>query len=122
MRVLSSRTTVRLIAAMLKDIPIPPGFRAPAGSDATRDRYQLGAAVAGAVVCGWIERWLAGDPKAAAALASSRGWPLLHQMDAEGDFPEVVWQYADAVNGKSAVPGGKLGLTVDGTYKDALGC
>ena len=74
------------------------------------------------MVCGWIERWLAGDPKAAAALASSRDWPLLRQMDAEGDYPEVVWQYADAVNGKSAVPGGKLGLTVDGTYKDALGC
>jgi hypothetical protein len=110
------------IAAMLKDIPIPPGFKAPTGSDATRDRYQLGAAVAGAVACGWIERWLAGDPKAAAALASSRDWPLLRRMDAEGDYPEVVWQYADAVNGKSAVPGGKLGLTVDGTYKDALGC
>jgi len=43
-------------------------------------------------------------------------------MDAEGDYPEVVWQYADAVNGKSAVSGGKLGLTVHGTYADALGC
>ena len=107
---------------MLKDIPIPPGFKAPKGSAATRDRYQLGAAVAGAVVCGWIGRRLAGDPKAAGALASLRDWPLLRRMDAEGDYPEVVWQYADAVNRKSAVPGGKLGLTVDGTYKDALGC
>ena len=29
---------------------------------------------------------------------------------------------ADAINGKGTVPGGKLGLTVDGTYKDAFGC
>ena len=26
------------------------------------------------------------------------------------------------INGKGTVPGGKLGLTVDGTYKDAFGC
>ena len=43
-------------------------------------------------------------------------------MDAEGDYPEAVWQYADAVNGASTVPGGKPGLTIGGTYKDALGC
>ena len=33
-----------------------------------------------------------------------------------------VWEYADAVNGRSAVPAGKLGLTVDQTYEAALGC
>jgi hypothetical protein len=43
-------------------------------------------------------------------------------MDAEGDYPDVVRQYADAINGKGRVPGGKLGLTVGGTYKDAFGC
>ena len=43
-------------------------------------------------------------------------------MNDEGDYPEAVWMYADAVNGKSAVPAGKLGLTVDESYRDALGC
>jgi hypothetical protein len=67
--------------------------------------------------------WLRGDKATAAkALATSREWPLLREMDAEGDYPEVVWQYADAINGKGDVPGGKLGLTVGGTYKDAFGC
>ena len=111
------------IDAMLKGIPLPPGFHAPtASADETRDRYQLGAKVAGAVVCAWIERWIAGDPNAAHVLAGSRGWPLLHQMDAEGDYPEVVWQYADAINSGGDAPGGKPGLTVADTYKDAFGC
>jgi hypothetical protein len=43
-------------------------------------------------------------------------------MNADGDYPEVVWQYADAVNGKGDVPAGKLGLTVEETCTDALGC
>jgi hypothetical protein len=108
---------------MLAGIPLPPGFTAPRATGETRDRYQLGAKVAGAVVCGWIERWLDGDrAAAAAALAGSRDWPLLKAMNAEGDYPEVVWQYADALNGQGTVPGGKLGLTVGGTYRDALGC
>jgi hypothetical protein len=108
---------------MLEGIPLPPGFTTPRATGETRDRYQLGAKVAGAVVCGWIEEWLGGDKAAAAkALATSRQWPLLLDMNAEGDYPEVVWQYADAINGKGAVPGGKLGLTVDGTYKNAFGC
>ena len=40
-------------------------------------------------------------------------------MDAEGDYPEVVWQYADALSGNSAV--GKGSSPVEG-YRGALGC
>jgi hypothetical protein len=110
------------VRSMLDGIPVPSGFRTPTAGAATRDRYQLGAKVAGALACSWIVRWMDGDKAAAPALASSRTWPILLEMNAEGDFPEVVWQYADAVNGKGSVPAGKLGLTVDETYKDALGC
>jgi len=110
------------IDELLKGIPVPPGFTAPAATAETRDRYQLGAKIAGAVACAWIERWIDGDQAAAKQLATSRQWPILLEMNAAGDYPEVVWQYADAVNGTSTVPGGKLGLTVDGAYKDALGC
>ena len=116
------RAQANAIDEMLEGIPLPPGFQAPAVTDATRDRYQLGALVAGAVACGWIARWMDGDKEAAKALATSRRWPILLEMNAEGAYPEVLWQYADAVNENSDIPAGKLGLTVDKTYKDALGC
>jgi hypothetical protein len=114
---------------MLAGLPLPPGLDAEAlrSSTATRDRYQLGAQVAGAVACGWIAEWAgakaAGDDarvqRAVTALASSRDWAVLRQMDAEGDYPEVVWQYADAVAGNGTVMGGKR-LTVEESYKAAL--
>jgi hypothetical protein len=111
------------VEAMLKGLPLPPGFDAAAlRRDArTRDRYQLGAQVAGAVACGWIEAWLHGDQRAVPALAGSRDWPVLKDMSAEGDYPEVLWQYADAVAHGGTVMGGKV-ITVEESYKDALGC
>jgi hypothetical protein len=111
------------VDAMLKGLPLPPGFDAAAlRRDArTRDRYQLGAQVAGAVACGWIEAWLRGDRRAIAALATAREWQVLKDMNADGDYPEVLWQYADAVVHGGTVPGGKP-ITVEESYKDALGC
>jgi hypothetical protein len=120
------------VRAMLEGIPLPPGFAPPrlGAQDAVRDRYQLGAKVAGAVACAWIGRWVearaAGDERAAraavAAMASAREWPVLRAMNAEGGYPEVLWSYADAMTGDASVPGGKDGLTVEGTYREALGC
>jgi hypothetical protein len=114
---------------MLAGLPLPPGLDADAlrSSTATRDRYQLGAQVAGAVACGWIAEWLdaraVGDgtreQRAAEALATSRDWPVLRQMEAEGDYPAVVRQYAEAVAAGGAVEGGKT-LTVEESYKAAL--
>jgi hypothetical protein len=120
------------VDAMLAGLPLPPGFDRDAlraSHSTTRDRYQLGAAVAGAVACGWIADWVrataAGDGaaagRAADALATSRGWPILREMTAAGDYPKVLWQYADAVRGDGTVVGGKP-LTVAESYKDALGC
>ena len=43
-------------------------------------------------------------------------------MNAEGDYPEVVWQYADAFNAAATCPAGKPGVTVEDSYRDALGC
>ena len=104
---------------MLRGVPLPPGFDAPAGEATTRDRYQLGAKVAGAVACAWIER---GGEEARRALASAKTWPILHEMNAEGDYPEVLWQYADAFQKGGDVPAGKPGVTVKNSYRDALGC
>lgn len=64
---------------------------------------------------------------AASALAGSTGWPILLEMDAEGDYPEVVWEYAWLVNdGAIDHPhGGEItpfGPTMLATYEQALGC
>jgi hypothetical protein len=40
-------------------------------------------------------------------------------MDAEGDYPEVVWQYAEAVAGNGTIEAGKT-LTVEESYQAAL--
>jgi hypothetical protein len=119
------------VRAMLKGVPVPPGFDiAPlAAGDDVRDRYQLGAAVTGAVACAWIRRWAgarkSGDDAtlrtAVAAMASSHDWPVLKAMDHEGDYPEVLWDYADAIAGDGTIMGGKL-LTVEESYAAALGC
>ncbi len=75
------------VRAMLRGIPLPPGFDAAplSESGSVLDRYQLGAAVSGAVACDWIGRWVAaradGDAAAssaaAGAMATARDWPLL---------------------------------------------
>ena len=46
------------------------------------------------------------------ALATSRGWKILLTMDKEGDYPEVVWDYAHRVAQRTDVNG----------YPAALGC
>jgi hypothetical protein len=120
-----------VVDEMLADIPLPAGFDAadiPSG-DAVRDRYQLGALVTSAVSCAWIDQWVAarreGDQGAAReavdAMATSHGWAVLQEMDYEGDYPEVVWEYADALATNASVPGGRP-LTVEESYASALGC
>jgi len=127
------------VGEMLDGMPLPPGVQAAdleAETSATRDRYQLGAKVVSVVACGWIAQWAearaSGDAAARKAaeeaMAGSRTWPILLEMNAEGDYPEVVWEFAAAMAG-----GGerKLGerekgkvvmLGVEDTYEQALGC
>jgi hypothetical protein len=42
-------------------------------------------------------------------------------MNAEGDYPEVVWELADAMATGAPVSGG-VPLTVRESYVDSLGC
>jgi hypothetical protein len=129
--VVKPQNRAEVVEEMLAGIPLPPGFDVAAlrRGDAVRDRYQLGAQVAGAVACAWIERWVAaghaGDEAvtrgALEAMATSRSWPVLREMEDEGDYPEVLWEYADAMAANAAVMGGKQ-LTVEESYKRALGC
>jgi len=104
--VISPTDRTAAIADMLAGIPVPPGFdQSVLASFGVSDRYQLGAQVTGAVACGWLDLWVAAEAagdqaamtQAAEAMASARSWPILLEMDAEGYYPEVLWQYADAL-------------------------
>jgi hypothetical protein len=121
----------QVVQDMLARIPLPPGFDVSSleAGDTVRGRYRLGAQVAGAVACAWIERRLAarasGDEGAARAavdaMATSRTWPVLLELDSEGDYPEVLWEYADAMAG-APVPAGRARVSVEESYSAALGC
>lgn len=101
---------------MLVGIPLPDGFdRAALRAGATTsDRYQLGAHVTGAVACAWLDIWFdavdAGDEvraqQASDALMTSKTWPILLEMDAQGGWSGAVWQYADATAGGGVITGG----------------
>ena len=120
-----------VVDQMLADLPLPDGFdRTALRQDASvQDRYHLGAKVASAVACGWIERWIdanaAGDAQAAQqavdAMATSRRWAILVEMDAEGDYPEVLWELVDRMaRGDQASRDGRR--TVQASYAETLGC
>jgi len=116
--------TEATIAQMLDGVPTPDGFdpaSIPRPEDAS-DAYQLGAAVSGAVTCAWVAQWddgrLAGDTppmnEAAQAMATSRNWPVLQDMTAEGDYPYGIWGIADFMNGDpTATDGGGDPPTAD---------
>lgn len=116
---------------MLVDVPLPDGFDRTAlrSGDAVQDRYQLGAMVAGSVACRWIEVWIAAvdagdvaaEERAADAMSTSHNWQVLLDMDKEGDYPEVVWELADAMANDPPVLGG-MPITVRESYSDSLGC
>lgn len=119
------------VEEMLAGLPVPPGLDVEQlqQGDLVRDRYQLGAEVVGAVTCGWLDRWAAakragdeaGRAEAVAALGSHRDWQVLREMAADGDYPRVVEEYADAIASDGTVVGGKV-LTVEESYAAAFGC
>lgn len=120
------------IDQMLVGIPLPAGFDRSAldASASVSDRYQLGAKVTGAVLCGWFDQWFTameqGDAAAATAasdaLVTSHGWPILQEMVNSGDWPRVVWEYADATAGGTVGSGaGPTGVTRENTA-GAFGC
>ena len=129
--VVKPASRAEIVGEMLAGVPHPEGFDIVAlqSGDGIRDRYQLGAQVAGAVACAWIEQWVdarrAGDPtstrQAVGAMATSHRWPILLEMNEEGDYPEVLWDLADAMATDGLVMGGKP-LTIEESYASSLGC
>lgn len=128
--VIASADRAAVVHEMLADIPQPEGFDAAALEDGPlRDRYQLGAEVTGAVACAWIEQWIqateSGDAgaasEAAEAMRGSSDWNVLQEMNSSGAYPEVIRQYAEAMNGDGTVVGGAP-LTIEESYEQAFGC
>jgi hypothetical protein len=115
------------IRQMLQGVSLPPGFDRQdiRGAHLTKDRYQLGAAVAGTVACQWFARWSDGRAtgdraevrEAIAALATARTWPVLKEMEQEGGYPSVLYEYA------AAMPSGDwFGRPLLGELDNGLGC
>ncbi|HEV2727960.1 MAG TPA: hypothetical protein VGV34_06675 [Solirubrobacterales bacterium] len=93
------------VREMLEGIPVPSTFEPSRVPDEglTTNRYQVGAAVTGTVSCLWFRQWgqarRTGDSVAEAeaewAMATSRRWPILHEMAKDGAYPQVVWELAE---------------------------
>ena len=113
-------------ARILNDIEAVSGADFPSGTSFqlkdgdAKDRYQFGAEVVAQYTCAWLgsfedataHQQAGAAAEAARVLGTSRDWPILQEMDADGDYPEVVWDYADEV-AAGQVPEG---------YREGLGC
>jgi hypothetical protein len=96
-----------VVTEMLRGIPLPKTFagsRVP-NEELTTDRYQVGAKVTGTVACLWLRQWgeatrtgdIAAAEEAVQAMATARHWPILREMNTDGDYPEVLWEDAAAM-------------------------
>lgn len=104
-RIVKSVDYVATVEGMLEGIPQPPGFDPTTleQAEVTTDRYQVGAAVGGAVACSWFRVWGealgSGDTAAAeeaeAVLQGAGSWPIFEELAKEGAYPATVLEYAD---------------------------
>jgi hypothetical protein len=98
----------------------PDGSSLQLGAGESKDYYQFGAEVVAQYTCAWLEDFenakahgqQARAEEAARVLGTSRQWPILKQMNADGGYSEVVWELAD-----QAVAG-----QVPDWYREGLGC
>jgi hypothetical protein len=111
---------------ILRDIEDVSGAGFPSGTSFqladgdSKDRYQFGAEVVAQYTCAWLESFENATDhqqpgrasEAVRVLGTSRQWPILQEMNPQGDYPEVVWDYADQV-AAGKVPEG---------YREGLGC
>jgi hypothetical protein len=92
------------VQEILKGIPVPSTFRPSEVPDEglTTTRYQVGAKVTATVSCLWFLQWAearrsgdrAAELEAEKAMATSRHWPILHEMTKDGAYPNTIWQLA----------------------------
>ncbi|HVV91246.1 MAG TPA: hypothetical protein VHB53_12180 [Solirubrobacterales bacterium] len=95
------------VRAMVKDIPLPKTFSIARVPDEglTTNREGIGSKVAGTVSCLWLRQWgearRTGDEAAALeaerAMATSRHWKVLTDVEATNGYSPLVWQIAAAM-------------------------
>ncbi len=116
------------VREMLQGIPLPPGFDPAKIPDLglTTDRYQVGAAVGGAVACAWFRHWgkarasqdVAATKEAEHVLLESKSqWPIFREMSKEGAYPATVVEYA-----KAMPSGRRYGRPLLSAVDEGLGC
>lgn len=116
-----------VVTEMLRGIPLPTGFDKSdiPGEKLSKDRYQLGANVAGRVACSWLQVWSqarrAGDTatveRAITAMATAKDWPILREMAKTGAYPSVLEGYAAAMR-----KGTWYGRPLEPDADEGLGC
>lgn len=105
--VVTSIEELGTIARMLSDIEAPVGFDPESilVPGEFNQRYTVGVRVTEAVTCAWLDRYEAGlqsgddaqVQRAVDAMAGSRGWAVLREMERTGDWPAVIYETADAM-------------------------
>jgi hypothetical protein len=115
------------VREMLKGIPVPETFTPSRIPDEglTTNRYQVGGSVTGTVACLWFRQWgqarrtgdRADKAEAEAAMATSRHWPILREISADGAYPLMIWQLAAAMPSGEWRRGWRLL-----PHAEALGC
>jgi hypothetical protein len=94
-----------VVREVLAGIPVPATFKPSLVPDEglTTQRYQVGAKVTATVSCLWFLQWAdarrSGDRQAELeaeeAMATSRQWPILHEMAKDGAYPNTIWELAE---------------------------
>ncbi len=131
-----------VVDQMLADVPVPPSVDVEAlkGEASAASRYHLGAAVTSAVACAWLDQWAesvrTGDTAAAQeatdAMSTSRDWAILQEMEDEGGWSQVIWEYAGEMrrddrqallgsSGTETIPNGNT-YELRPSYASGIGC
>jgi hypothetical protein len=93
------------VKEMIEGIPLPKTFdisRVP-DEGLTTNREQIGTQVAGTISCLWLRQWAAalnsGDTAAAdeavEAMATSRHWKILTDVESTNGYSPLVWEVAE---------------------------
>jgi hypothetical protein len=131
-----------VVDEMLRDIPVPASVDVEALKDefAASSRYSVGAAVTSAVACEWLDQWAnavqSGDVAAAdeaiEAMSTSREWEILKEMESQGGWAQVIWEYAGemrrddraallGIGGTETLPDGRV-YELTPSYATGIGC
>jgi hypothetical protein len=92
------------VRGMIEGIPLPKTFSISRVPDEglTTNREQIGTQVAGTISCLWLRQWAAalnsGDTAAAEeaveAMATSRHWKILTDVESTNGYSPLVWEVA----------------------------